>query len=332
MPGRPARPILSAGMRTTVTREHKLALIVGFSLVLVLGVLISDHFSKARTGAPLAVEIKEPASSLFGPQSARAGQQGPSNTLPETHVAAPPPRPLDDLPGFKQQAGPSGMPLPAGTDVVVSRSGREFADLNSSGLPLVNTRETPTPLPTPTPSTQQSALPVSTGALKRYDVKAEENMLSIARRFYGESGIWTKLRDYNKGKVSENGGIREGITLDIPPRDVLDGKARLADVRQTAPAGQPFPGTSLTADGHILLPKPDLKLDQKPDPRADPKADPKAAAYATYTVQEGDTMYSIARKKLGSTKRVQDLVDANKAVLSSPDELHVGMSIRIPTR
>src|SRR5437870_4074014 len=31
-----------------VTREHKLALIVGFSLFLVLGVLISDHFSKAR--------------------------------------------------------------------------------------------------------------------------------------------------------------------------------------------------------------------------------------------------------------------------------------------
>ena len=32
-----------------MTREHKLALIVGFSLVLVVGVLISDHFSKART-------------------------------------------------------------------------------------------------------------------------------------------------------------------------------------------------------------------------------------------------------------------------------------------
>ncbi len=32
-----------------MTREHKLALIVGFSLVLVLGVLISDHLSKSRT-------------------------------------------------------------------------------------------------------------------------------------------------------------------------------------------------------------------------------------------------------------------------------------------
>ena len=31
-----------------MTREHKLALIVGFSLVLIVGVLISDHFSPAR--------------------------------------------------------------------------------------------------------------------------------------------------------------------------------------------------------------------------------------------------------------------------------------------
>src|SRR6185436_2493355 len=31
-----------------VTREHKLALIVGFSLILLVGVLISDHLSRAR--------------------------------------------------------------------------------------------------------------------------------------------------------------------------------------------------------------------------------------------------------------------------------------------
>ena len=51
---------------STLTREHKLALIIGFSLVLVVGVLISDHFSKART-QQVASEITAGAGQSFGP-------------------------------------------------------------------------------------------------------------------------------------------------------------------------------------------------------------------------------------------------------------------------
>ena len=42
------RLIANARMRVNVTRELKLALIVGFSLVLVVTILVSDYFSKAR--------------------------------------------------------------------------------------------------------------------------------------------------------------------------------------------------------------------------------------------------------------------------------------------
>ena len=52
-------------MHPSVTREHKLALIIGFSLVLVVGVLISDHFSKARS-AQVATEITAGGGPNFG--------------------------------------------------------------------------------------------------------------------------------------------------------------------------------------------------------------------------------------------------------------------------
>ncbi|MFN7020841.1 MAG: hypothetical protein ACK4WH_05885, partial [Phycisphaerales bacterium] len=61
-----------------MTREHKLALIIGFTLVLVVGVLISDHFSKAHE-ARLRTEMPEtPARNLAadGLRPVGAGSSG----------------------------------------------------------------------------------------------------------------------------------------------------------------------------------------------------------------------------------------------------------------
>ena len=38
-------PVKQAGTLRIMTREHKLALVVGFGLILIVGILISDHFS-----------------------------------------------------------------------------------------------------------------------------------------------------------------------------------------------------------------------------------------------------------------------------------------------
>ena len=304
-----------------MTREHKLALIVGFSLVLVLGVLISDHFSKARTGQPLIVEITDPVSSPFGPRTASASQQLPGSTLPPTQTPTltqgGADRAIDPLPGLRQ-------PQTSGQSKATEIS------MGGTGSPTSLTNVTTTPLPvgaTPVPAgpSGNSGLPISTGVLKRYEVKKDDYIFTIAKKFYGDGNLWTSLRDYNKGRVTESGGMREGITLEIPPRDVLEGKARLGDPRLSPIP--PAPGTAPQS----FTPKADPTTN-KPDAKLDPKADPKAAGYTTYTVQDGDTLYSIARKKLGSTKRVQDLIDANKSTLSTPDELKVGMSIRIPAR
>ncbi len=43
-----------------MTREHKLALILGFALVLVVGVLVSDHISGAERGVASTQSMDDP--------------------------------------------------------------------------------------------------------------------------------------------------------------------------------------------------------------------------------------------------------------------------------
>lgn len=49
-----------------------------------------------------------------------------------------------------------------------------------------------------------------------------------------------------------------------------------------------------------------------------------------YIVRDGDTLGAIARSELGSVDRTNDLFVANRDVMSSPDQLKVGMHLRIP--
>lgn len=51
---------------------------------------------------------------------------------------------------------------------------------------------------------------------------------------------------------------------------------------------------------------------------------------ATYTVQEGDTLWDISMKLYGTPARVQALFEANRDVLPSPDALRVGMVLKTP--
>ncbi len=67
-------------------------------------------------------------------------------------------------------------------------------------------------------------------------------------------------------------------------------------------------------------------------PATNPSYAPRASA--KYKVKDGDTLYKIAARKLGKSSRrnVDAIFDANRAILSSPDQLKVGMEIVIPTR
>jgi nucleoid-associated protein YgaU len=54
------------------------------------------------------------------------------------------------------------------------------------------------------------------------------------------------------------------------------------------------------------------------------------AEFEEYVVKYGDTLSGIAQKFLGSQSRYQEIYEANRDRMSSPDRLDVGKPLRIP--
>ena len=50
-----------------------------------------------------------------------------------------------------------------------------------------------------------------------------------------------------------------------------------------------------------------------------------------YQVKPGDTLSDIALKQLGQSSRYLDIYNANRDFMSSPDDLHIGMLLRLPS-
>ncbi len=52
--------------------------------------------------------------------------------------------------------------------------------------------------------------------------------------------------------------------------------------------------------------------------------------FQTYTVQKGDTLWSISRKFYGSGKNWRKIFKANQDVITNPDKVKAGTELRIP--
>ncbi len=69
--------------------------------------------------------------------------------------------------------------------------------------------------------------------------------------------------------------------------------------------------------------------DAQPLAESPPAGEP---ALQIHEVQRGETLSSIAGKYLGSQARYQDLFDANRDQLQNPNDLQVGMKLKIPPK
>ncbi len=126
-----------------------------------------------------------------------------------------------------------------------------------------------------------------------YKVTAGDTFDSIAREKLGSASLRTEIARLNP-KV-EPSRMKQGIELQLPTA------AELAALKKGKD------------DGKVA----DASSAKKP-----------AAGDGTYTIEKGDTFASIARKKLGSAKRVNELLDANPNL--DPLRLREGTTIRLP--
>lgn len=327
-----------------MTREHKLALILGFAVILIVGVLVGDHFSQARhvtLGTEVATPTKEAIGLIRDPAGVDSGNlplivptsmaQQPAGTsadepvAPTTQAAAPaeikmgqklaghPAEPA--VPGFVPAHGPGSQSLPpaARTDTVPSPMS------SPSGLAADSNNTAPS----------ASGLPTSEGRERRYVVEAGDSLYQIAQTSYGDGTLHKALAEYNKDKLSSPTAMRVGVTLRIPPKDVLLGEATLGPAarQDTAPLNlTPTPGPTLAS----REPAPSTPAASKTP--AKPETKPEASAPRSYTVRSGDTLGSIARTQLGSSRRWNEILDLNRKTIGQAEDLKIGMVLKLPAR
>jgi 5'-nucleotidase/UDP-sugar diphosphatase len=77
----------------------------------------------------------------------------------------------------------------------------------------------PRPLaPAPEKLTAEKAPPADAAGSQSYQVKAGDTLYTLAKRFYGDGKLWTKIADANKDRIKDVSHIPIGTTLSIPPK------------------------------------------------------------------------------------------------------------------
>lgn len=317
-----------------VTRELKLALIVGFSLVLVVTILVSDYFSKARR-----VSLATPAGDTqVSMKAAPDWKPAPPDQLTPTNpeqggLSAAVPPPVGD--GLAVARDPGTVEIRQGSgwnEGTTSISGGVESVLSKTpDQPLIRTRVEPeiggmvvppaittpestsrtTVMPetpgkttvTPVPSVPA---PVTTAGEKTHTVSSGDTMYVICKKYYGTTKYWKELAAFNSATVKNPAALKLGQKLRIPAIEVLGG-TKPSDVSGVASSE----------------PKSDAKPESKPT--AKPATKP---AGKTYIVQKGDTPGAIAQKTLGTSRKASDLMKYNK--IDDEASLKIGMVLNIP--
>jgi len=312
-----------------MTRETKVGLIFGLGVILLVGIFISDYlndldglqdesvpenfadYNQSTTNQSAALNVPVAGNAEQTPQQLAAltldqheplGARQPIVTQP-----APPVR------QFGQGVGSSDI-APIGVGVPNHQTPPAVGEIAPEPI-LPQVALGPQPLTPPT--NQRSPLVdttevdmlrqpdmTGTGRVSRVEhtVKTGETLASIARRYYdGDENMWRSIRDANPGKVGANGEVNANVSLVIPVRSVDTALANEGTPDITNRIGE---GTAAAARSRMLV----------------------------VTVKEGDTLSALASQHLGSAGKWRELMDANADVLQKPEQLLVGMRLRIPSQ
>ena len=332
-----------------MTRENKLAMVVGFGLLLFVGILVSDHFSTAQRQGSANLDRPDPSRIRVARQISIAPIAG-ATTVQTTEVMAANTsndvRPTSNLIAAPQQEVP-----------------------RTTGVrPISNVPNTaPETVIASTEKSKTTKVQESEPGVQLHPIAEGETLYSICAKEYGDGSLWKELAEYNKKALPNAAKLRKGVTLRLPPVEQLRRGAVLASTVKGARVSvtpQEQEGAALHGSANLnskfneqapLLAAADIaSVEMSPTKtgaqggvievvvaNAKPAATKtstqvtsnqanKSATATTYVVQKGDTLSSIAKNKLGKTSRWKEIADANGSTLSNPTALSPGMSIQIP--
>lgn len=351
------RPATQRKDANAVTRELKLALIVGFALVLLVTVLISDHLSKARK-AQLAGNVTEAPTGVVTPPNEPA--PGPVVTITQGTgggIVSQPTSPVLIGPGPTDPNAALVMKDPAKdaalTNQIVGRGGEPApimpplvstgtASMNN-GLPANLLPGTPASGQTPDSAVMNEPKPLLPAG---FDTGSQQpsnatTPLGTVPPVFPEPAAKKDEATKPATQADErwhtvaSGESAFSIAKKYYGKGEMWTKLKDANADRMGDKGQLRVGVKIRIpDAPAKAAKPDSNLNTgKPkETRIAEKADPKPAKPSgprSYTVQKGDTLGIISQKQLGSSKRVDDILRLNKEI-RNPNALQVGAKIMLP--
>ncbi len=141
------------------------------------------------------------------------------------------------------------------------------------------------------------------GVLDIYTVKKGDTLWEIARSYYGDPTLWFKIQEANPGKVPNVRTMRIGTQLIIPNLGVQGNNGQAQTFDRSSNSSSTVLGTETVS------------------PRG------------TYTVKQGDSLWSIAQKTYGSGSNWRKILSANPrslAVSGDVKTLKVGFVLNLP--
>ena len=155
--------------------------------------------------------------------------------------------------------------------------------------------------------------PAVASATRAYRVRAGQTLTSIASEVYGDPHLWKQIVAVNPGINPSR--LKVGAKIQIP--------------EPSAVRSQPIvvvPDTSADDSHRKVIRASDVVVGN------DDGIETPTPAGTTYVVQPGDTLYKIAKRRLGSSRRADALYELNRDVIGSDAaRLSRGMVLRLPT-
>lgn len=277
-----------------VTREHKLALIVGFSLILLVGVLISDHVSSAR---------RVPINQVSSEQA----------TLTRTQIPAGPDlSKVLALPGSKNEPSPASSLASAAPATGVSTV---TSGVTSGVAPGAATVQAPA---STVASASVAADPAMPAPIKIANSPSAPGA-TIDKVLGAADRVKEQMRDGLQAAVEREGGSIESQGAGKPSLLRLPG---------------PQPKTTQVAKADTKSgTKPDGKADTKAETRqvADAKkaGEIPVETFKVHTVVRGDSLMEISKKHYGTESLWRRLAEFNNI---RGGTVRIGQRIRVPSR
>ena len=284
-----------------MTRETKIGLLVGLAFIIVIGILLSDHFTSVTQPhqAALTTTID--------------GVLGSTRTLgPQRQSAAP-----LEVPSVEPRA------IPVQPDPTLER--RQHVEVGGAnrGQRIIDVTEQPI-IPNEPIITQIPDVDRGHNAINEIVARVNDLPVVIAPEPPAPA---TSMKTY----TAEGGDTLGKIATKAMGANT---KANRDLIVKANPSLQANPNKVVMGDSYnIPVQTPTAAVTPKPEPRETAAPAPAPSNSIEYIVKEGDRLSKIAREQCGSITFVSQILEMNKDVLKGdPDKLKINMKLKLPPR